>query len=136
MPAATARAVQALALHWKLAAFGALQRFFPCWRRALAHTPGAAACFGATNRALDRDAGSLTAAIAAVRPSPTGGCAELATAATAAVRRLTHDLTRNAGLPQTVSSFDTSGRELSTDINGVDLPGQVDRMTILCSPRA
>jgi uncharacterized membrane protein len=133
-----AHQVAVLMSNWTAALSLTISRNFACYQLWEKLSPGATACFSAAAGPFQREQRVLARAIHTARATLHGPCSELATAALVTTHRLALDLrllapaaasANRAALPSALSLG-------NTDETNLDLTGQLERFTILCTPRS
>lgn len=137
MPANDALTVNRAAARWRAGLVDEFTHFFACYHQWQLQGQPASACFAGAVAPLRGGQRSLSTAIHAVRPALEPPCAQLATAALVATHQVTLDLRRliPAAASPSRSALPTAVTPVQNDLTDLDLSGQLDRFTILCSPR-
>ncbi|MGI8428122.1 MAG: DUF2079 domain-containing protein [Solirubrobacteraceae bacterium] len=137
MPANDALTVNHAATSWRAGLVDEFTHFFACYHRWQLQGQSASGCFAGAVAPLRRRQRALSTAIHAVLPALEHPCAELATGALVATHQLTLDLRllTPAAASASRTALSAAATVVQNDAIDLDLSGQLDRFTILCSPR-
>jgi uncharacterized membrane protein len=138
MPAALSKSLLTLGQAWFYDLLATMPRLAGCARRFKARDPGAADCASAAQAAFQARQYALVDGLGRALEDLNGGCLELGSRTLTETKRLAADLARLAPAARSAdrSAFPAASAAVDRDDRDRDIPGQLQRFLILCSPRS